>query len=178
MLYDLLASPYAPLVIFFMRVADVTLDTMRVLLMVRNAKWQVPLIGFVQVTIWVVAVTAVVQNLHSPLHIIGYSGGFATGNYVGMLIEERLALGLATMQSMVRQGGGEVAAALREKGFAVTEMEGRGKDGPVEVLYSVISRRKVATYISVVEHVAPGAFLVVDEPRTVRGGSFFPGLRR
>jgi uncharacterized protein YebE (UPF0316 family) len=178
MLYDLLASPYAPLVIFCMRVTDVTLDTLRVLLMVRNAKWQVPLIGFVQVTIWVIAVTAVVQNLHSPLHIIGYSGGFATGNYVGMLVEERLALGLATMNILTRNGGGQVAAALRERGFAVTEMDGRGKDGPVEILYSVISRRKVMPYIDVVERVAPDSFVVVEEPRTVRGGSFFPGLRR
>jgi uncharacterized protein YebE (UPF0316 family) len=178
MLLDLLASPYAPLVIFCMRVTDVTLDTVRVLLMVRNAKWQVPLIGFVQVTIWVIAVTAVVQNLHSPWHVIGYSSGFATGNYVGMLVEERLALGLATMNSMVRQGGGQVAAALRERGFPVTEMDGRGMDGPVEVLYSVISRRKVAPYIAIVERVAPGSFIVVEEPRTVRGGSMFPGLRR
>ena len=178
MLYELLASPYAPLVIFCMRVTDVTLDTLRVLLMVRNAKWQVPLIGFVQVTIWVIAVTAVVQNLHSPLHLIGYSGGFATGNYVGMLVEERLALGLAAVNTLVRNGAGETATALREQGFAVTVMDGRGKDGPVEILYSVISRRKVAAYISVVERVAPRSFLVVDEPRTVRGGSFFPGLRR
>ncbi len=178
MLYELLASPYAPLVIFCMRVTDVTLDTLRVLLMVRNAKWQVPLIGFVQVSIWVIAVTAVVQNLHSPLHLIGYSGGFATGNYVGMLVEERLALGMAAVNTLVRNGAGETATALREQGFAVTVMDGRGKDGPVEILYSVISRRKVASYISVVERVAPRSFLVVDEPRTVRGGSFFPGLRR
>ena len=176
MFLELLASPYAPLVIFCMRVTDVSLDTIRVLLMVRNAKWQVPLIGFVQVTIWVIAVTAVVQNLHSPLHIIGYSAGFATGNYVGMLIEERLAMGLATMHTMVREGGGQVAAALRERGFAVTEMDGRGKDGPVEVLYSVIARRKVAPYIAVVERVTPDSFVVVDEPRTVRGGSMFPGV--
>jgi uncharacterized protein YebE (UPF0316 family) len=176
MLLDLLSSPYGPLVIFCMRVTDVTLDTLRVLLMVRNAKVLVPIIGFVQVSIWVIAVTAVVQNLHSPLHVIGYSGGFATGNLVGMLIEERLALGLATMHTMVRQGGGQVATALRERGFAVTEMEGRGKDGPVEVLYSVISRRKVASYIGMVERVAPRSFVVVDEPRTVRGGSMFPGV--
>ncbi len=178
MLLDLLASPYAPLVIFFMRVTDVTLDTLRVLLMVRNAKLLVPVIGFIQVTIWVIAVTAVVQNLHSPLHVIGYSGGFAAGNYVGMLVEERLALGLATMHTMIRQDGGQVALALRELGFAVTEMEGHGKDGPVEVLYSVISRRKVASYIAMVERAAPRSFVVVDEPRTVRGGSMFPGLRR
>lgn len=174
MIQDILASPWGPLVIFCLRVTDVSMATMRVLLIVRNAKWLVPAIGFFEVSIWIIAVSAVVQNLSSPLHIIGYAGGFATGNFVGMLLEERLALGLATMRTMVKQGGAELAAALRETGFAVTEQEGRGRDGPVEVLYSVIARRKVAPYIRVVEHVAPASFLVVDEPRAVRGGFMFP----
>lgn len=174
MIHELLSGPWGPLVIFCLRVTDVSMATMRVLLIVRNAKWIVPLIGFFEVSIWVIAVSAVVQNLSSPLHIIGYAGGFATGNFVGMLLEERLALGLATMRTMVKQGGAELAAALRETGFAVTEQEGRGRDGPVEVLYSVIPRRRIAPYIAVVEHTAPGSFLVVDEPRAIRGGFMFP----
>lgn len=174
MVQELLAGPFGPLLIFFLRVTDVSMATVRVLLMVRNAKWIVPLIGFFEVSIWIFAVSAVVQNLTSPLHIIGYAGGFATGNYVGMLLEERLALGLATMRTMVKQGGAELAAALRELGFAVTEMTGRGRDGEVEVLYSVIPRRQVAKYSHAVDITAPGSFLVVDEPRAVRGGFMFP----
>lgn len=174
MIPELLSGPWGPLLIFCLRVTDVSMATVRVLLIVRNAKWIVPLIGFFEVSLWVIAVSAVVQNLHSPLHVVGYAGGFATGNFVGMLIEERLALGLATMRTMVKQGGAELATALRETGFAVTEQEGRGRDGPVEVLYSVIARRKIGPYISVVEHVAPGSFLVVDEPRAIRGGFMFP----
>lgn len=178
MLLELLASPYGPLAIFCLRVVDVSLDTLRVLLLVRNARWLVPIIAFFQVSIWVIAISAVVQNLYSPLYLVGYAGGFATGNFVGMLLEERLALGLATVRTMVKRGGAQLATALRDDGFAVTEMDGRGRDGPVEVLYSVISRRKVAPYISVVEHVAPDSFLVVDEPRAVRRGFMSPGQGR
>ncbi|MDH5761235.1 MAG: DUF2179 domain-containing protein [Gemmatimonadota bacterium] len=174
MVQDLIIGPFGPLIIFCLRVTDVSMATVRVLLIVRNAKWLVPLIGFFEVSIWVFAVSAVVQNLASPLHVIGYAGGFATGNFVGMFLEERLALGLATVHTMVRHGGAEVAAALRDAGFAVTEMDGRGRDGAVEVLYSVIPRRRVPPYLHTVENMAPDSFLVVDEPRAVRRGFMFP----
>lgn len=174
MVQELLAGPYGPILIYFLRITDVSMATVRVLLMVRNAKWLVPIIGFFEVSIWVFAVAVVVQNLTSPLHIVAYAGGFATGNFVGMLLEERLALGLATVRTMVKRGGAELAVALRDGGFAVTEMDGRGRDGGVEVLYSVISRRRVAPYLATVERVAPGSFLVVEEPRAVRGGYMFP----
>jgi len=174
MVQELLAGPAGPILIFFLRITDVSMATVRVLLIVRNAKWVVPLIGFFEVSIWVFAVSAVVQNLTSPWHVIGYAGGFATGNYVGMLLEERMALGLATVRTMVKSGGAELAGTLRELGFAVTEMAGRGRDGEVEVLYSVIPRRQVAKYVHTVDHDAPTSFVVVDEPRAVRRGFMFP----
>lgn len=174
MVQELLAGPAGPVLIFFLRITDVSMATVRVLLIVRNAKWLVPLIGFFEVTIWVFAVSAVVQNLTSPLHVVGYAGGFATGNYVGMLIEERLALGLATVRTMVKEGGAQLATTLRDLGFAVTEMDGHGRDGEVEVLYSVIPRRHVAKYVRTVDHEAPTSFVVVDEPRQVRRGFMFP----
>lgn len=174
MVQELLAGPAGPILIFFLRITDVSMATVRVLLIVRNAKWVVPLIGFFEVSIWVFAVSAVVQNLTSPWHVIGYAGGFATGNYVGMLLEERMALGLATVRTMVKTGGAELAGTLRDMGFAVTEMAGRGRDGEVEVLYSVIPRRQVAKYVHTVDRDAPTSFVVVDEPRAVRRGFMFP----
>lgn len=174
MITELLTGPYGPFVIFFLRITDVSMATVRTLLIVRNAKFIVPLIGFVEVSIWVFAVSAVVQNLSSPFHLIGYAGGFATGNFVGMLLEERMALGLATVRTMVKQGGAELATTLRDMGYAVTEQIGRGRDGEVEVLYSVIPRRQVAPYVRTVDHQAPESFVVVDEPRAVRRGFMFP----
>lgn len=174
MVQELLAGPAGPVLIFFLRITDVSMATVRTLLIVRNAKVIVPLIGFFEVSIWVFAVSAVVQNLTSPLHVIGYAGGFATGNIVGMYLEERMALGLATVRTMVKEGGAELAGALRGLGFAVTEMEGRGRDGQVEVLYSVIPRRQVARYVHTVDRDAPTSFVVVDEPRAVRRGFMFP----
>lgn len=174
MVQELLAGPWGPILIFFLRITDVSMATVRTLLMVRNAKVIVPLIGFFEVSIWVFAVSAVVQNLTSPLHLIGYAGGFATGNWVGMLLEERMALGLATVRTMVKVGGAELAQGLRDLGYGVTQMAGRGRDGEVEVLFSVIPRRQIAKYVQTVDHEAPESFVVVDEPRAVRRGFMFP----
>lgn len=174
MFQELLAGPAGPVVIFFLRISDVSLATVRMLLMVRNRKLLVPILAFFEVSIWVFAVATVVQHLSSPWHLMGYAGGYATGNIVGMLIEERLALGLATVRTMVADGGAELAATLRVSGYAVTEMAGRGRDGAVEVLYSVMHRRRVAPYVRMVNEGAPDSFVVVDEPRAVHRGWLFP----
>jgi hypothetical protein len=86
--------------------------TARMILIVRNQQVLVPILGFFEVLIWVLAVGVVVQHLTSPLHLLGYAGGFATGNLVGLVIEERLALGVATVQTVV-QHGGRTLATLR-----------------------------------------------------------------
>lgn len=174
MIQELLAGPFGPILIFFLRITDVSMATVRMLLIVRGAKVVASLIGFFEVSIWVFAVASVVQHLTSPWHLVGYAGGFATGNYVGILLEERLALGVATVQTTVKSGAAELADALRQRGFAVTEMDGRGREGPVTLLYSAIPRRRISAYVAEVERDNPDAFLVVDAPRSVTRGWMFP----
>lgn len=174
MIQDLVASPFGPLFIFLLRICDVSLGTLRVVLIVRNEKLLVATIGFFEVLIWIFAVGAVVQHLSSPWLLLGYAGGFAAGNLVGLMIEERLAIGISTVQTIVKEAGAELAIALRDQGFAVTEMDARGRHGHVLHLYSAIPRRRVPTYLATVEAQAPGAFVIVEEPRAVRRGWMFP----
>jgi uncharacterized protein YebE (UPF0316 family) len=174
----MMASPIGPLFVFFLRIADVSMATIRMILIVRNHKVLVPIIGFFEVLIWVLAVGVVVQHLTSPLHLLGYAGGFAAGNLVGLLIEERLALGVATVQTIVQNGGRALATVLRGAGFAVTEMDARGREGPVLHLYSAIPRRQMPAYLDTVDAAAPDAFVIVEEPRAVRRGWMFPARRK
>ncbi|MGD8320008.1 MAG: DUF5698 domain-containing protein [Gemmatimonadota bacterium] len=174
MIQELLAGPFGPILIFFLRITDVSMATVRMLLIVRGAKVVASLIGFFEVSIWIFAVASVVQHLTSPWHLVGYAAGFATGNYVGMLIEERLALGVATIQTIVRSGAEVLAEALRGRGFAVTEVDGRGKEGPVTLLYSAIARRRLDAYVAEVQRDNPDAFLIVEAPRAVMRGWMFP----
>ena len=166
----LFAGPYGPLVIFGLRIVDVSMSTIRILLAVRGHKLVVPLIGFFEVLVWVFAVGNAIRFLNSPLHVLGYAAGFATGNVVGLLIEEKLAIGHATLRIVSTHAGVEMADALREMGFGVTEFGGHGRDGRVEIVYTVCRRRDTERVIIEVERWDAQAFITVEEPRDIRWG--------
>jgi uncharacterized protein YebE (UPF0316 family) len=170
MLEQIFAGPWGPLVIFGLRIIDVSLATTRMLLAVRGQRVAVPLIGFFEVLIWLFAAGSAIQYLDSPLHVVGYAGGFAAGNVVGLWVEEQLALGLATVRVISEHGGVEVAEALREAGFGVTEFAGQGRQGRVEVVYAVARRSEVDQILNLVTEWAPDSFVTVEEPRAIHRG--------
>ena len=166
----LFAGPYGPLVIFCLRIVDVSMSTIRILLAVRGYKVIVPILGFFEVLVWMFAVGNAIRFLDSGWHLLGYAGGFATGNVVGMLIEERLAIGFATIRIVSTHAGVEMADALRNIGFGVTEFGGQGRDGRVEVVYTVCMRRDIERVVDEVERWDDHAFITVEEPRDIRWG--------
>jgi uncharacterized protein YebE (UPF0316 family) len=174
----LFASPWGPLLIFSLRIVDVSLATLRMLLSVRGFKMAAPLIGFFEVLIWVFAVGNAIRFLDSPLHLLGYAGGFATGTLVGLWIEEKMAFGLSTVRIMSQHGGVEIAEALRDQGFGVTEFAGHGRQGRVEVVYAVIRRRDLPFVFEQVGVWDPEAFVTVEEPRTIHRGWMFSRRRK
>jgi uncharacterized protein YebE (UPF0316 family) len=173
MLDVLFAGPWGPLLIFGLRIVDVSMATMRMLLIMRNQKLLVPLIGFFEVLIWIVAVGSAIKNLDSVWHVLGYAGGFATGSLVGLALEEKLAVGLASIQMISQHGGVELAEALRARGFGVTEFSGQGREGRVEVVQTVVLRRQIREVMEEVDRWDPDAFVSVEEPRTIRRGWMF-----
>lgn len=166
----LFAGPFGPLVIFGLRIIDVSMSTVRIVLSVRGHKKIVPLIGFFEVMVWVLAVGNAIRFLDSGWHILGYGAGFATGNMVGLWIEEQLAIGYATIRVVSTHAGVEMADALRNIGFGVTEFGGHGRDGRVEIVYTVCKRRDIERVIGEVERWDPQAFITVEEPRDIRWG--------
>jgi uncharacterized protein YebE (UPF0316 family) len=166
----LFAGPWGPLAIFGLRIIDVSLSTIRIVLAVRGHKYVVPFIGFFEVLIWVFAVGNAIRFLDSPLHLLGYAGGFATGSILGLLIEERLAIGYASIRVVSRFAGVEMADALRSRGFGVTEFGGHGRDGRVEIMYTVCRRRDIPVVIAEIERWDRQAFVTVEEPRAIRWG--------
>ncbi|TVP47879.1 MAG: DUF2179 domain-containing protein [Gemmatimonadales bacterium] len=175
---ELLAGMWGPIIIFGLRIVDVSLATVRMLLTMRNARKAVPLIGFFESLIWVIAVGTAIQNLHSIWHILGYSGGFASGTLVGIWLEGKMAVGLATVRIITRTSGEEVADALRDRGFGVTEFEGHGRKGQVALIYTLVKRRQIESVLAEVERNDPGAFISVEEPRIIRRGWMFPVRRK
>jgi len=169
---DLLSLPpfWGALLIFSMRVLNNTLDTLRVLMVMRGKKTLSWILGFVVSMIYVILFTSVLSNLENPLYIVAYSAGFATGNVIGMWIEERMALGYLRVEVVSPGHGVELAMTLREEGFAVTEIAARGKDGMVSMLSLAVLRKRVDLVNEIVRKVDENAFITMAEMRTVRHG--------
>ena len=178
MLTAIFAGPFGPLVIFLLRIVDVSLATTRMLLAIRNQRMLVPLIGFVEVMVWLFAAGNAIRFLDSPLHVLAYAGGFAMGNMVGLWVEEKLALGLATVRVISAHGGVELADSLRELGFGVTEFAGQGREGLVEVVYTAARRAQVPRILREVDYWDPDAFVTVEEPRAIHRGWMFDKRRK
>ena len=170
----LLASPLGALIIFALRVVDVSCDTMRVLFTVRGKRLIAGLLGFVQATIWIFAVGTAIRYIDSVWHILGYAGGYAAGNMMGITIEQAVAYGLNTVRITSLHGGVEIAEALRERGYGVTEIAGYGREGKVEIVNSVVQRAHLDEVMAIVDRFDPAAFVTVEEPKILRGGRFAP----
>jgi len=167
------SSPQAwltALLIFFLRVSDMSLDTLRVLYVMRGKKILTWVLGFAQSAIFVAAITSVLNNLDNPLSIIGYAAGFASGNVVGMWIEESLAIGYTHLRIISPSLGQSIADRLRQEGFAVTEVPGRGKDGIVTILIVNVRRKQVDQVHRIVNEIDSQAFITAEDIRSVRRG--------
>jgi uncharacterized protein YebE (UPF0316 family) len=171
---EILLSPQAWLAagfVFMLRVSDMTLDTLRVLFVMRGRKKIAWILGFFQSVLYVAAIGSVLQNL-DPLSLVGYAGGFATGNVLGMFIEERLAIGHTLLTIISSRRGPAIATRLRNEGFAVTEIPGRGKDGMVTYLSSNVLRKEVEEVRELVNQVDQNAFITAESIHPVRRGFF------
>jgi uncharacterized protein YebE (UPF0316 family) len=172
-MFEFVLSPSAwltALLIFSLRGIDVGLDTLRLLFVVRGRKAVAWVLGFFQAMVFVIAITSVLSNLDNPLNIIGYAAGFATGNVLGMIIEEKLAVGHIHLEVVSPGFGGALSQCLREAGFGVTEIPARGKDGMVSILSVSVYRRDVAEVQKIIAEKDPSAFITSEDMRPLRRG--------
>ncbi len=156
--------------IFALRIGDMSLDTIRVLFVMRGRKLLAWVLGFFQSLIFVIAISQALTHLDNPLSIIGYAAGFATGVVVGMIFEERLAIGHIHFTIVSSTRGAAVAEQLRSEGFAVTEVPARGRSGTVHLLMVNVNRRDRRTVETAVLETDPEAFITAEDVRPVRRG--------
>ena len=172
-MFEVFLSPAAwlgALGIFGLRVGDMTCDTLRMLFVVRGRKGIAWVLGFVQSIIFVIAITSVLKNLDNPLNVIGYAAGFATGNVVGMYIEEWLAIGHVKISIVSQRFGTALCQGLRESGFGVTEIPARGRDGMVSMLSVSVLRKDVSKVEDIVHKMDAEAFAISEDVRPLRRG--------
>ncbi len=156
--------------IFALRVVNQALDTVRFLMTIRGRNGVAWVLGFLETAIWVMTLSAVISQLNNVLYIVAYSAGFATGNSVGVWVEERLALGHMFLRIISPKRGRAIATKLRKAGYGVTEIPARGKDGLVSILNISVRRRDVKKVHDLAEKVDSSAFISSEETRPLRRG--------
>ena len=155
----------AALLIFGMRLLDVSAGTLRIVMLVRGKRRWAGILGFLESLIWVLAARQVLGDLDEPIKIVAYAGGFAAGTMLGSTIERWLAMGSVLVRVVAPIDSPNAYEAVRAAGYAVTVLNGEGRDGPVRLWLSVTPRRDVGDVLDLIAKVNPQAFVTVEEAR-------------
>jgi uncharacterized protein YebE (UPF0316 family) len=158
-----------PLLIFIARIFDISIGTVRMIMVISGHRIASAALGFIEVLIWVLAVGGAVEHLSNPIAVFAFASGFAAGTLVGMAIENRLAIGFRIIRVINPKPGLDLAGALREHGFTATRLDGHDRDGPVEIVFVTVRRKAVPELLDRIAEVTPSAFLSVERAERVTG---------
>ncbi len=158
------------MLIFALRIVNSAMFTVRLVLLTRHRRGLAAILAFIEAVIFAVVVANVINDLSEWQNLLAYAGGFAVGNYLGLMLEERFITSYKTANIIAQNGGHEIALALREAGYGVTETIGEGKDGEVTMLRSVVVARDVPKLIQTIRAVNQDAFVALEEAQAVHRG--------
>ena len=161
-----------PLLIFVAEMCVVTIATVRIIFLSRGMKYVAAILGFFEVTIWLFAIGQVMSNLNSLSCSFAFAAGFTIGNYLGVLIDQKLALGCVVVRAITSRDPLGLVEGLREAGYGVTSVEARGVTGPVRIVLTVIPRRDLHNVVALLRHFDPNVFYSVDAIQSAAAGVF------
>jgi len=161
-----------PILIFFARVADVSLGTLRTVFISQGKKYLAPLLGFFEVLIWLLAIGQIFSNITNIWYYFAYAGGFASGNFLGLIIEKKISLGYLKIQLILRDNPEKLINTLKTGGFGLTTLTAIGSRGTVQLLIMVIKRKNESKVKDIIKEKSPNAFISIEQVQTVKGGQF------
>lgn len=161
-----------PILIVLARMGDVSLGTMRIICIGRGYKAIAPLLGFFEILIWLVAIRQIMQDLTNVFYYLVYAGGFAAGTFVGMYIEDKLAIGILSIRIITKKDASKLIGYLRSKDYGVTSVEAQGGSGLVHIIYVVVNRSDIERVSNIINRFNPNAFYTVEDVRSAREGVF------
>ncbi|MBN1140319.1 MAG: DUF2179 domain-containing protein [Deltaproteobacteria bacterium] len=156
-----------PVLVFLARILDVSVATMRIIMVARGRKYLAAALGFIESLVWILAVTQVMQNLSNWVTYVAFAMGFGAGNYIGLMIEEKLAMGNLIIRVITRQDAEEMIHFLWKSGYGVTSIDGWGETGPVKLIFTVCRRRHLEQIIAIIKEFNPKAFYTIEDVRFV-----------
>lgn len=161
-----------PLLIFLSRLSDVTLATLRHIFVSKGYRKIVPLLGFIEVMIWLIAMRQVFSNLNNAVCLVAWAGGFAMGTWCGMIIEERLALGMQIIRIITDKDCSELIFEFKKRQHGITIVDGHGAQGPVKLIFTVVKRVNKKEVIALIHQYQPSAFYSIEDVRGANQGTF------
>ncbi|MFA6619173.1 MAG: DUF2179 domain-containing protein [Candidatus Neomarinimicrobiota bacterium] len=167
-----------PLLIMFARIFDVTIGTFRIILVSRGERLYASIAGFFEVLIWIVIVSEVMNNVGGLLNYVAYAAGFAMGNFIGITLERRLAMGMVVMRVITNKPADELIECLKQEYHGVTNIAARGVSGEVRLVLAVIKRKDISYFLSIVEEHNPKAFVSVEDVRLLSESHKPPRTRK
>ena len=163
-----------PLLIFLARICDVSIGTIRIIFVSKGNKNIAPILGFFEVLIWITAISKIMQNLDNYINYIAYAAGFATGNFVGMIIEEKLAMGIQMIRVITHLNGLDLVKSLNSSGYGATSVEAFGAKEKVHLIYTIVQRNELSRVLEIIDHFNPKSFYTIEDVRVVNEGIFMP----
>jgi uncharacterized protein YebE (UPF0316 family) len=156
--------------IFFARIIDVSIGTIRIILISQGMRKLAPVLGFFEILIWLTAIGKALTNLNGVYSYFIYAGGFAAGNYVGMLLESRLSIGYQSIRIITSKKVTALPMMLRDEGFDISIINGRGTKGEIYIIYTVARKRHVKKIINITNALEPNAFITIENVQSHKTG--------
>ncbi|GAB4164643.1 MAG: DUF2179 domain-containing protein [Geothermobacteraceae bacterium] len=151
--------------VFCARIIDVSIGTLRIIFLTRGLKLLASCLGFAESLIWILAISQVMRQVDNWLAYVAFAAGFACGNFVGIMLEEKIALGTLIVRILTRHLGDDLVRALRAQGFGVTWIDAHGEEGPVTAIFTIVRRKRLADVINLIRHHNPNAVYTVEDVR-------------
>jgi len=160
-----------PFLIFISRVFDVSLGTLRIIFVNRGMKFVAPIIGFFEIFIWLIVIGQIMQNLNNITNYIAYAGGFAMGNFVGIFLEQKLAMGIVLLRIITMKNARELIAHFRGLGYRVTNVPAEANDGEVEIIFLPVKRKEIKNVIAAIKKYNENALYTFEDVRALSEGA-------
>lgn len=161
-----------PLLIFISRLGDVTMATLRHIFISKGLKNIVPILGFFEVLIWLIAMRQVFSHLNNVACFIAWAAGFSAGTYLGMMIEERLALGTQIIRVITNEPLGSLTEVFKQHHQGITIVDGQGAMGPVKLIFMIVKRSNKKLVLDILHQHAPNAFYTIEDIKSFEHGVF------
>lgn len=163
---------FLPILIMVARICDVSIGTLRLIFVSKGYKFYAPLLGFFEVIIWLLAIGQIMQHLDNFMCYIAYGLGFATGNYVGIYLEERMSLGTVVLRIIPRTNTTDLIEHLRASSFGVSAVDIEGMTGKLKMLFTIVKRKDLPEALEIIHTYNPTSFYTIEDIRTVSEGYF------